>query len=308
MTDLAAFVREELAAPPPRAVQSFARHLGESWGAAAVLFYGSTLRTGDLGGLLDFYVLTPAPHRAGVRGLLERFLWPEVSYAEFAADGGVLRAKVAVMSLAAFHSAAEGRRLDTTVWTRFVQPSVLAWAADPASADAVADAVAAGCRTAAGFAAAFGPPQGVAAGFWQALFRRTYATELRVEGSGRVGELLASAPARYTALLPLAWRAAGMPFDAVGEDLRPRASDRDRRRRLSRWRRSRLAGKPLNVARLLKAAFTFQGAARYAAWKIERHTGVCIQVTPWRERHPILAAPAVLWRLWRARRGQPVAR
>ena len=52
----------------------------------------------------------------------------------------------------------------------------------------------------------------------------------------------------------------------------------------------------------MKAAFTFQGAARYAAWKIERHTGVPIEVTPWRERHPILAAPGVLLKVWKSRR------
>ena len=40
----------------------------------------------------------------------------------------------------------------------------------------------------------------------------------------------------------------------------------------------------------------------YAAWKIERHTGIPIKLTPWRERHPLLAAPGVLWSLWRARR------
>src|SRR3546814_19838018 len=61
-------------------------------------------------------------------------------------------------------------------------------------------------------------------------------------------------------------------------------------------------GKPLNFARLLKAAFTFDGAARYALWKIERHTGLAIALTPWRERHPILAAPGVLWRVWRTDR------
>ncbi|HZZ36995.1 MAG TPA: hypothetical protein VFE03_14830, partial [Caulobacteraceae bacterium] len=33
------------------------------------------------------------------------------------------------------------------------------------------------------------------------------------------------------------------------------------------------------------------GAARYAAYKIERHTGIEIAVTPFRERHPFLAAP-----------------
>jgi len=60
-------------------------------------------------------------------------------------------------------------------------------------------------------------------------------------------------------------------------------------------------GKPLNLLRLAKASTTFDGAAAYAAWKIERHTGVAVPLTPWRERHPFLAAPGVLWRVWRAR-------
>jgi hypothetical protein len=70
---------------------------------------------------------------------------------------------------------------------------------------------------------------------------------------------------------------------------------------LRQWRRRRRWGKPLNLLRLIKATTTFEGAARYAAWKVERHTGVPVEVTPWRERHPILAAPAVLLKVWRAR-------
>lgn len=61
----------------------------------------------------------------------------------------------------------------------------------------------------------------------------------------------------------------------------------------------RLIGKPLNVMRLIKAAFTFQGGARYLAWKIERHSGVKVELTPWQERHPILASSVLFWRLYR---------
>ena len=68
------------------------------------------------------------------------------------------------------------------------------------------------------------------------------------------------------------------------------------------WRRRQRVGKLLNFARLVRAAGTFEGAARYAAWKVERHTGVTVELTPWRERHPVLAAPGVLWRVWRERK------
>ena len=43
-------------------------------------------------------------------------------------------------------------------------------------------------------------------------------------------------------------------------------------------RRQRL-GKPYNLMRLVRATATFDGAARYAAWKVERHTGVAIALT-----------------------------
>ncbi len=36
-----------------------------------------------------------------------------------------------------------------------------------------------------------------------------------------------------------------------------------------------------------------------AAWKIERHSGVHIEVTPWPRRFPLLTAPGLYWKLRR---------
>jgi hypothetical protein len=290
MGPLAELIRAELAEPAPELVVAFARHLADAWRDAAVLYYGSTLRGGDLAGVLDFYRLTRGPHRRGLRGLVERALWPEVSYHELEVGGRMLRAKVATLPIAVFRRAAEGRTLDTTVWTRFVQPARLVWSADEASGAQAAGAVIEAVKTASRFAAALGPPRGPPAAFWAALFRSTYAAEFRVESPDRAGEVTAAAADRYDRILPLAWQAAGVGFEA-GAALAPS------RRGLPGWRLRALAGKPLNLARIAKAAFTFEGGARYAAWKIARHTGVEIEVTPLRERFPLLAAPEVLWKL-----------
>jgi hypothetical protein len=59
------------------------------------------------------------------------------------------------------------------------------------------------------------------------------------------------------------------------------------------------AGKALNLLRLVKAAFTFVDGPRYLVWKIERHTGAKLALTPWQLRHPVLAGPVLLFRLWR---------
>ncbi|RIA36630.1 hypothetical protein DFR49_3914 [Hephaestia caeni] len=299
MTALGALVTHELGVETPPAVATAARLLAEAAGGVAVLFYGSVLRTGDLSGVIDFYVLTERVGGGRVRRLANRWLWPEVSYHEIAVGGETIRAKVATMPLDIFARAAAGETLDTTIWARFVQPSALVWVRDDASATRVRAAVAAAAVTAAGFAAMLGPTEGAPRAFWKALFAETYRTEFRVEKKGREDQILTFDPKHFDALLPAAWEVAGIGFEAGDEGLKPRLAP-DRARALKRaWKARRRMGKPLNFARLLKAAFTFDGAARYALWKIERHTGLAIALTPWRERHPILAAPGVLWRVWR---------
>lgn len=286
-------------------IKAFSAELAERREAGAVLFYGSNLRTGELSGVLDFYVLTRRPHRRGLRGWVERWLWPEIGFERFEVDGRELRAKVATLPLSVFRRAAGGRTLDTTIWTRFVQPCALVYAADGSVAGEVVEALAAAAVTASRFAVLLGPPRGRAEDYWAALFQATYAAEFRVEAPGRERQVIAHHPDRYAALLPVAWEAAGVGFTREGKTLFPRLSDPARAQLRRAWRLRRGFGKPLNVARLIKAAFVTEGAGRYAAWKLERHTGVAVEVTPWRERHPILSAPLVLWR---ARRRQAEAR
>ena len=275
-------------------VAELARLLARENGAAsAVLFYGSNLRTGELEGVLDFYILCAGPR--------ERGIWPRVSYHEREIDGQILRAKVATMNFATFSAAARGNSRDTTIWARFVQPSALIWAAGPEPRKAVVNAIKSAAETASRLAAVLGPETGTADDFWRALFRSTYRAELRVEKPGREDSILSANRDHFDGLLPLAWKSQGISFGWKGDSLSPRIPEREQRRILRWWNARRRLGKPLNVARLMKASTTFDGAARYAAWKVERHTGVPVEVTPWREKHPILSAPAVLWRVWRKR-------
>ncbi|SOB87019.1 hypothetical protein SAMN06297144_2139 [Sphingomonas guangdongensis] len=296
MSALGAFLSAALDRPVCAEIADAARVIASRLEGQAVLFYGSVLRTGDLDGVLDFYVLRA---REGSEGFIAQHLWPDVSYHEVTVHGRTVRAKVATMTLATFARAACGETLDTTIWARFVQPSALIWASTPAVRRAVVAAVADAAITAGRFAALHGPVEGTPASFWRSLFRATYATELRVEAPGREEQILANAPAHYDALLPLAWAADGIGCTRRGDQLAPLLAEERAGAIAAAWLRHERAGKPLNLARLVKAAFTFDGATRYAVWKIERHTGLRIPVTPFRERHPIIAAPQVLWRLWR---------
>lgn len=285
-----------LAAPVAVPVRNFAARLAEAAKARAVLFYGSNLRTGSLEGVLDFYVLLDGPVESGI--------WPRVSYHEWDIGQQVLRAKVATMTLATFRTAAAGALLDTTIWARFVQPAALVWSRDSESAREAHDAVAAAAVTAARLAAALGPEQASAEDYWRHLFRATYAAEFRIEKAGREESILAANRDHFSGLLPLALEVGGVEFSQSGGRLAPRLPQAERAGILRWWRKRRRLGKPYNFLRLLRASTTFEGAARYAAWKIERHTGVPVPLTPWREKHPLLAAPGVLWRVWRARKAQ----
>lgn len=287
-------IAAQLAAPVDAAARAFARHLAAGSEAQAVLFYGSNLRTGLREGVLDFYILLPGEQREKI--------WPRVSYHEWDFEGETLRAKAATMALATFTQAARGALRDTTIWARFVQPSALVWQRDEASSQAVRGAIGEAAQTAARLAAALGPAQGAAEDYWRALFQATYKAEFRVEKPGREDSILSVNAAHFDGLLPLALAAQGIAFERHGEQLSLHlgASERAQIRRW--WARRRRLGKPLNLLRLAKASTTFDGAARYAAWKIERHTGITLEVTPFREKYPLLAAPAVLWELWRAKR------
>ena len=291
---LAARLGAALDRPLDPAVAAFAQELGEAAGARAVLFYGSNLRTGSLEGVLDFYVLLPGARETG--------LWPRVSYREKASGKSILRAKIATMSLATFAEAARGATLDTTIWARFVQPSALAWVGDDTATTEVIGALAAAACTAARLAVAVGPPRGLEEEYWRALFRATYRAELRFEQPGREEAILAANRAHFEGLLPLALVAAGIAFAQDRATLAPGLDPAERRRILAWWRKRRRLGKALNLVRLTRATATFDGAARYAAWKIERHTGVPIPLAPWHDRHPLLAAPGIAWRYWRDRR------
>ena len=305
MTSLVtAMVEAELRAPAPPHAVAFARTLVSAFEhPVAVLFYGSVLRTGDLDGVMDFYVLT-ARARRGWRGVMGRKLWPDVSYHEAEHEGRTLRAKVASMTLTQFGLAARGREIDTTIWTRFVQPSALVWSSGPEVEPVVIDAVAEAAHSAARFAAALGPAEGPAEAYWAALFQQTYKAEFRVERGGREQSILAFDAARYDRLLVACWREQGLLDILAPGPVQPSLTEEARARFTAAWRVRRRLGKSLNMARLVKAAFTFEGAARYAAWKIERHTGLAVPLTPWREKHPVLAAPGVLWRLWRLQQDQ----
>lgn len=267
---------------------------------AAVLFYGSCLRTDDPAGILDVYVLVDGYrryHGSAVPAAANAVLPPNVSFWA-AAEAGAAGAKVTVMSRRHFLARLSPDSLDTTVWARFCQPVALVHARDEDARRWTLDALARAVETAVWWGSRLGPEQGRAADLWMALFQRTYGAELRVETAGRAADIYGFAPARFDALLRLAAPAAGLAV--AGDGTYMSASGAAERGLAERhWNLRRRWGKVLNLARLAKALFTFAGGLDYIVWKLERHSGQRVHLSPWQRRHPLLAAPSVLLSLYR---------
>jgi hypothetical protein len=279
VTDLEALVADELAVPVDARVAAMAEAIAKQHGKAsrAVLFYGSCLREKQLDGLmLDFYLIV-SDYRAayGKRWLAaaNRLIPPNVFYFEH--DG--LVAKYAVLSEADFHRLNGPETSSVSVWARFAQPSRLVWAASKVARER---AVAAISRAGPTLLAAAGERAGEGAlDRWRRAFALTYSSELRAERKGRASSVVDLDPKRYERFTP--------PALEVAKGLKPKRG----------WGWRRIEGKSLSVIRLAKASLTFAGGADYIIWKINRHAGTDIKLTPWQQRHPLLTGISLLPRL-----------
>lgn len=296
LTDL---VRAGLERSVPDEARVLANELAAESGASvvAVLFYGSCLRNQTVEGVLDFYILVENYsdyHTTRIGAAANAMLPPTVRYRH----GEEARAKIAVISASAFARKMRPDSNDTTMWARFCQPSALLYARDAAATEGTVAAVADAVATGAVWAARLGPENGSPAELWAALFQNTYGAELRVEDGGDRGQTIYHQAEPYfdTMLDPALAHATAQQ----GHSGWPAVSHRKTAQQYLRmWRRKSFYGKVLNISRLIKAAFTFDQKVEYIQWKVERHTGKPLELTDFQKRHPLIAAPGVLWRLWR---------
>src|SRR5215203_1454250 len=130
---LTQLVTTEVSRPPPAAAGVVAEAIRQQLGSgvAAILFYGSCLRTGEVeNGVLDFYTLVDsyrAVFSSRVLAGLNALLPPNVFYIEVPYDGKIIRAKYAVISTRQFAYAVSLRSVHTGIWARFCQPVLLVY-------------------------------------------------------------------------------------------------------------------------------------------------------------------------------------
>lgn len=306
---LLAQVEQSASRPPSPAMDLLIGDLRRRFGAhlQAVLFYGSCLRTGDeLEGLVDLYVLVDdyrAAFRKPLLAELNRWLPPNVFYLEIPFDEKIIRTKYAVVSLADFQKGTSVRWFHSYLWGRFCQPAGVVYARNERSTAAVNEAMARAVITFISRALPCMPQVFTARALWRRGLELSYRAELRSERPDQQVRLYDAAPEYFAAVTRHALDAAPWQVTATTADgiVGYRADIPEAVRRMSgaAWRLRMLQGKILSIMRLLKGMLTFQGGVDYILWKIERHTGVAVDVEPRLRRHPLLAAGVLAWRVYR---------
>ncbi|WP_317057364.1 hypothetical protein [Roseovarius rhodophyticola] len=286
----AVFAAEQrpLSQPATKMAQAIEARHGDA--VIALVFYGSALReSDDPDKMLDFYVVVkdyrsvyPNPFLRFATALLP----PGVHFLQVNTDDGHrLRAKYAIVSEAGFHRRVSGG-LETMLWARFVQPSLI-HARSAEIRDKIIASFAMGC---AHFYRQTAPlitdkSQSV----WTRGLAESYRTELRPERPfARAAEIVARNKERYAALTEI-----------LSEELRS-PSPMSHRLCTAKWWLRRMTGKPRGALRVLKAALTFDAGLDYLLEKVGSHSGVEIELSDAAHRHPILYSPVIAWRLYRA--------
>ncbi len=270
----------------------------------AVILYGSCLHSCNLDeGIIDLYVIVDQYRNAySERHLsyLNAWLPPNVFYLEVTHQGKTLRAKYAIISMQDFECGAQ-YWFHSYIWARFAQPSRLLYARNEQNRQRIhhilAHSVVTFLKTS--IAALENKTIDVET-LWTQSLMLTYAAELRPERETRARHLAQTNLDDFTRLT-----AAARP--ALTDILEIQSNGHYkcltnitmRRQALWRWRVRRWQGRILSILRLLKATLTFRDCLDYAAWKIERHTGVHVEITPMFRRHPILWGFKMMWQLLR---------
>lgn len=276
-------------------------------GVAAVLFYGSWLRSGRVDeGIADLYLLVDNYQLAfGSRfqAFLNQLLPPNVFYLELPYGALTLRAKYAVLSMDDFQQGARNW-FHSYIWGRFAQPSGLVYVRNEEDANQISEALLQALRT---FVQRTLPQTSeifTIRELWSTGLSLSYRCELRSEKPTSVVRLYDAAPDYYEAVTRELLQDPRLAIEPLENDKnqppRYRSHFSTGKRQINglAWFLRRIQGKILSALRLLKALLTFENGLQYIQWKIERHSGVRIEVSPSLQKFPLLAVCFTFWRLF----------
>lgn len=309
MDNLKYTLKDEIARKPESDISPLVAHIlsvaRDSGAVCAMLLYGSGLWQGvEEDTVWDMHVLVDT-----YKGFNDK-IWhrmagsviaPNVYYFEFPSGGRTWRCKCNVMRMDQFQKSARGHCLTPHIWARFSQPCYLSYARSQKDRERILTALGHCVVTFQKFALPFCEAQEISSkDLWTAGFQKTYGMELRSERQDRIEKLYQARAGQYEA------RTGAAVQDGL-LSLTPLAKDRykvDLSPTRTGWRRiSHVMSLPFKkmaaIFRIIKSSTTFDGGVDYALWKVERHSGITVEVTEFQRKHPLIGGWPVLWKLWR---------
>ena len=265
----------------------------------AIILYGSWLR-GQRNTLLDFYVLKKnlESTETTIKNLACKILPPNVYALKLNRDPEMLgMAKYSTMTLRSLEKHID-KDFHPYFWARFCQPAVVIWARDLSIRDSVHKIFA---RARSRMIEENLPllTEGLDdSDFWENALIHTYNCELRSERPEKIASIVESnKPYLRKALSEFSTQKSPL-FASISDVTSSTDHSTYSTFGARRWTQ-RNWGKFLSLARLVKAAFTFNDALEYVLWKIERHSGIHESPSPLQCRYPLLLAWPLLWRIYR---------
>ncbi len=303
--DLIAEKASECARIIPDGFHVFVDALQERFGDSlqAVLLYGSCLHSHDLeNSVVDLYAVVDDYDKAYDKKLLcmlNLYVPPNVFYLELKHKDTILRCKYGVMSINDFEKGAADW-FHSYIWGRFAQPTRMLYAINEVVRNRMHTILAQATIT---FLRASVPALGRSTVDTETIWSRglalSYEAELRPEQKNRAQQLTHLNMGDYIRITACASPAISSLEALLHDRYTCVVTEKECRASLRKWRLRGIQGRVLSIMRLTKAVFTFSDCVDYAAWKIERHTGMKIDVTPELRKHPILFGAKVLWQLIR---------
>jgi hypothetical protein len=308
-TQLITLIRQMASRPFPGSVHALTQKILSSHGHAvqAILFYGSCLRKrDDVDGIVDLYVIVDSyrqAYRKPSHAFVNELLSPNFFYLEVPFQRRMIRSKYGVFSSRDFHRGTSMRWFHSYLWGRLAQPVSLVYARNRHIAKEIHTALARAVVTFITRVLPIMPPRFTFRELWCEGLALSYSTELRPERRDRAAELFDANMHYYKELTQAAMGLVSYSVGTIGGTAGPcyRASVSDLTRIRSRfaWFVRRFHGKLLSILRLLKGPLTFKGGLDYVLWKIERHSGVTVQMDPRLRRIPLLGVGVLFWRLYK---------
>lgn len=272
----------------------------------AVLFYGSCLhKDEDLDGLFDLYIIVDtygSVNKNRFLAALNKLLPPNVFYLEVPYQEQTVRAKYAILSLVDLKKGTSNSWFQSYLWARFCQPTSIVFVRNERVTELVNQAFSQAVIT---FINRVLPRMGntfTIRELWSKGLELTYRAEFRPEQPDKQVRLFDINPDYFKSISCEAFNAStyqiascdrqGSTSYIAGIPSSVRFTSR------ISWSIRIIQGKALTVLRLLKGTLTFEGGVDYILWKINRHSGVTLEASPFLKRHPVLAMFVLSWRLY----------